>query len=96
MRPAHSRRAAARRGRRGGGFVSCGRFYAFRPGFVQLKVCIDLPAFHTAVAASRIPAPEGRVVVPLRDPEATATYHFVCRADHAEALAPVFDALPAP
>ena len=56
----------------------------------------DLPAFHTAVAASRIPAPEGRVVVPLRDPEATATYHFVCRADRAEAIAPVFDALPAP
>ena len=56
----------------------------------------DLPAFHTAVAASRAPAPEGRVVIPLRDPEATATYHFVCRADHADALAPVFDALPAP
>ena len=56
----------------------------------------DLPAFHTAVAASRIPAPEGRVVVPLRDPEATATYHFVCRADRADALAPVFDALPVP
>ena len=56
----------------------------------------DLPAFHTAVAASRAPAPEGRVVIPLRDPEATATYHFVCRADRADALAPVFDALPAP
>ena len=56
----------------------------------------DLPAFHTADAASRAPAPEGRVVIPLRDPEATATYHFVCRADHVEALAPVFDALPAP
>ena len=27
----------------------------------------DLPAFHTAVAASRAPAPEGRVVIPLRD-----------------------------
>jgi len=34
-------------------------------------------------------------VIPLRDPEATAIYHFVCRADRAEALAPVFDALPA-
>ena len=56
----------------------------------------DLPAFHTAVAASRAPAPEGRVVIPLRDPEATATYHFVCRADRVDALAPVFDALPAP
>ena len=56
----------------------------------------DLPAFFTAVAASRAPAPEGRVVIPLRDPEATATYHFVCRADRADALAPVFDALPVP
>jgi hypothetical protein len=35
-------------------------------------------------------------VIPLRDPEASVLYHFVCRADHAEALAPVFDALPAP
>ncbi len=56
----------------------------------------DLPAFFTAVAAARVPAPEGRVVIPLRDPEASVLYHFVCRADHAEALAPVFDALPAP
>ena len=56
----------------------------------------DLPAFFTAVAASRVPAPEGRVVIPLRDPETSVLYHFVCRADHSETLSAVFDALPVP
>ncbi len=56
----------------------------------------DLPAFFTAVAAARVPAPEGRVVIPLRDPETSVLYHFVCRADHSETLSAVFDALPVP
>ncbi len=54
----------------------------------------DLPAFFTAVAASRVPAPEGRVVVPIRDREATALYHFVVPASRADDFEPVFAALP--
>ena len=56
----------------------------------------DLPGFHTEASASRVPPPEGRAVVPIRDPEATATYHLVCRADRAAALEDLFDALPRP
>ena len=54
----------------------------------------DLPAFHTAEAASRVPAPDGRVVVPIRDKEATALYHFVVPAARAADFEPLFDALP--
>ena len=53
----------------------------------------DLPGFFTEAAASRVPAPAGRAVVPLRDPEATATYHFVVPAGRADDFGPVFDAL---
>lgn len=54
----------------------------------------DLPAFHTAVAADRMPAPEGRVVIPIRDSDATATYHFVVKAGRADDFAAIFAAFP--
>ena len=54
----------------------------------------DLPGFYTAVAAERVPAAEGRVVVPIRDREAAATYHFVVPARRADDFASVFAALP--
>ena len=38
--------------------------------------------------------PANRAKVPFRDPEATVTYHLVCRAERAGALSAVFDALP--
>lgn len=53
----------------------------------------DLPAFFTAVAASRVPAPEGRVVVPISDREATAVYYFVVQASRQDDFSPVFEAL---
>lgn len=56
----------------------------------------DLPGFWSDQAARLGPYPANRARIPLRDPDATATYHFVCRATLAPSLAPVFDALPAP
>ena len=53
-----------------------------------------LPGFYTDVSIMRTPIPEGRVAVPFRDPEATVTYHLVCRAERAANLSAVFDALP--
>lgn len=54
----------------------------------------DLPAFHTAVSADRMPAPEGRIVIPIRDPDAMAAYNFVVKSERADAFAAVFAALP--
>ncbi len=54
----------------------------------------DLPGFYSDQAARLGPYPGNRVKIPFRDPEATATYHFVCRAPLAPSLSPVFDALP--
>ena len=53
-----------------------------------------LPGFYTDVSTMRTPIPEGRVAVPFRDPEATVTYHLVCRSERAANLSAVFDALP--
>ena len=54
----------------------------------------DLPGFYSDLAARLGPYPANRAKVPFRDPEATVTYHLVCRADRAGALAAVFEALP--
>jgi hypothetical protein len=55
---------------------------------------VALPSFYTDLSLEAVPIPPGKAAIPLRDPEATATYHLVCRADRAAALAPLFAALP--
>lgn len=60
----------------------------------QIVANSTLPGFFTDVSALRTPIPEGRVAVPMRDVEATVTYHLVCRAERAGDLSAVFDALP--
>lgn len=55
---------------------------------------VALPSFYTDLSLEKIPTPTGKAAIPLRDPEAAVTFHLVCRADRAAALAPLFAALP--
>ncbi len=60
----------------------------------QIVANSTLPGFYTDAALSFGSYTEGRVMVPLRDAEASVTYYFVCRASHAGELESVFQALP--
>ena len=47
--------------------------------FAELVQASALPSFVSSMSMRYDGKPKNRVVIPLLDPEATVTYHFVCR-----------------
>ena len=55
--------------------------------FAELVQASALPAFVSDMAMRYDGKPKNRVVLPVLDPEATATYYFVCRKGEKSKLA---------
>ena len=55
--------------------------------FAELLQASALPAFVSSMTIRYDGKPQNRVVIPVLDPEATATYHFVCKKSEKKKLA---------
>ena len=65
-----------------------------RVSFAELVLASSLPSFASDVAVRHfLETPEGRVNVPISDPEATVTYYLVCKKEKRKDFAGLFSAL---
>lgn len=57
--------------------------------FQELVQSSALPCFVSNLSMRWSGKPENRLVIPILDPEATAMYHFLCKAENKKKLSPL-------
>ena len=64
-----------------------------RFSFEELVQASSLPSFVTDLSQTYLHSSQGRIFVPISDPEATATYYLICKAEQKKVFHPLFQAL---
>lgn len=64
-----------------------------RFSFHELVQASSLPSFTSDLAEKYMDAPHNRIIIPIADKEATATYYLVCKSEKKKFFLPLFAAL---